>query len=126
METLILPFEQWPLVEPVVRGEFRNAMPQTPHQASFLTALDGDRLAGFVHVETVFNLNSVYVAPEYRGAGRRSGLLWQLITETDALLTSKCQGFSAIAMPEARSHMKMYKLFGGRSLGLHEVWRKDF
>lgn len=122
METRILLPEEWGLVAPIVTGEFENAMPQTPQQATFLAAMDGERLAGFIHIETLFNLNSIYVLPGYR----RTRLPWQMMSDIDARLT-RMKGFSAIAFPDARSHIKMYRRFGGRELDASlGVWRKDY
>jgi len=122
METIILPVDRWPLVAPIVQGEFGNAMPTTPAQSTFLAAVDGNKLAGFIHVETLLNLNSIYVAPEYR----RTRLPWQLMVEVDSLLAAM-KGFSAIAFPDEPSHIKMYQRFGGRDLKVPlGVWRKDY
>jgi hypothetical protein len=63
----LLSVDEWPLVEPVVRAVFNDAMPETPAQAGFLAALDGDNLAAFLQVETLFRFFNLYVAPEYRG-----------------------------------------------------------
>lgn len=118
----ILPVEKWPLVAPTVREEFGNSMPVTSLQSTFLAALEGDKLAGFIHVESLLNLNSIYVAPEHR----RTRLPWRLITECDARL-AQMRGFSAIAFPDYESHTKMYERFGGRKLDTpFGVWRKDY
>ncbi|HKS27832.1 MAG TPA: hypothetical protein VJS44_08435 [Pyrinomonadaceae bacterium] len=121
-ESKILTLDEWDLVAPIVRGVFRNAMPTTEAQAVFPAVMHGENLAGFIHLEALFHYNSIWVAPEHRNNPR---VAMRLMLDAHERL-SQLHGFSAIAMPEAESHIKMYKRFGGRSLGVHEVWRRDY
>lgn len=117
MRRLLLP-EEWDIVAPHVAGEFRNSMPATPEQGSFLAEMDGDRLAGFVHVETLFHFAGTWVAPEYR----RSRLGLSLLL--DAALRIP-EGFSGVLMTERRNAMRTARLFGAREVGQFHVYRRD-
>lgn len=117
MKTIILPPDQWPLVAPIVTSEFHNAMPQTPEQTTFLTALDGAKLAGFIHVEHLFHFNCVYAAPEYRG----SGLALDLIKEAAGLVPA---GFSAVWLTDRKATAIANEL-GARDMGVWRIFRKD-
>lgn len=121
-ESKILTPDEWPLVAPIVTGEFGNSMPIDTRQSTFDAVMHGERLAGFIHMEMLFHYNSFWVAPEYRGNLR---VPLMLMHSAESRL-SQLEGFSAIAMPDAPSQVKMYKRFGGRPLGLKEVWRKDY
>lgn len=117
MKTLILPVERWPLVEPIVTGEFGNGMPATPGQATFLAAMEGEKLAGFIHVEHLFHFNCVYAAREYRSRG----LALQLIKEAASLIPP---GFSAVWLSD-RNTARMAAALGAREVGQYRVYRKD-
>lgn len=119
IETIILPEERWPLVEPVVRGECHNGMPVTAAASTFLTALDGERLAGFIHLEQLFHYNILWVAPDYR----RTRLAYRLMREVDSLIPA---GFSTVSFVDKLSVSRMLRRLGGRSLGQCEVLRKDY
>ena len=93
-------------------------MPVKPEQSTFLTALDGEKLAGFVHVEDLLHVNCVYVAPEYRS----TRLSWDLMRETARLIP---HGFSALVLAEPTTHTKLLERMGMRLLGNFNVWRGD-
>lgn len=114
----ILEPSEWPLVAPVVTGEFRNSMPVRGDQSSFLAAFDGESLAGFVHVETLFHINCVFVKPCYRRAGLGLALL-------AAAAGRVPQGFSAIAIAP-RSPELLARFLGARPLGRQQIFRRDF
>lgn len=118
MERRILLPEEWDKVAPIVTGEFNNAMPQTPAQGGFLAALDGERLAGFVHIESLFHLVSTYVFPDYR----RTGLGWDLLMEAAARTPP---GFS-VALLTTRTRTKMAKVVGAHRVGNFNFYRRDF
>jgi hypothetical protein len=121
-EVGILPPTEWHHVAPIVRAVFHNAMPQTEKQAIFLTAFnDEGKMRGFVHLEVLLHVNSLYVAPEERN----TRMVWQLMAATDELLRGM-PGYSAIAFPASDSHRKLYQRLGARELGMREVWRKDY
>lgn len=118
IKSIILPFEQWSLVEPIYTGpEFQNAMPATPEQATFPVLMDGDKLAAFLLVEHLYHFNSVKVMPEYRG----QGFAQQLIREAVARIPA---GHSAIWITDSQ-HPLAAKRVGARDLGLCQVYRKD-
>jgi hypothetical protein len=122
MRTTILPPAQWDEVAPFVTGVFHNEMPETEKQAIFLAAFDDDRnLRGFVHLEVLLLVNSIYVTPEERG----TRTVWQLMSAVDQLLKAM-PGYSAIAFPASASHRKLYQRLGARELGWREIWRKDY
>lgn len=123
-ETKILTPEEWPLVAPVLRGEFACAMPKSPAQASFLAAFDGSELAAFVHVETLFHMNALYVAERHRGAGLKgSRLAMRLAAEADALVPA---GFSAVVLSDRPSLARLMRRLGGRELTASSMVRKDY
>ncbi len=118
MKTIVLPFADWSLVEPVVTQTFGNAMPASAESDSFIARMDGDRLAGFLHVETLYHFNSLFVTPEYRNAGIGPGLF------RDGL---ECipPGFSAIVMADRRDWQHWARYVGARDLGMCRILRKD-
>lgn len=116
MKTLILPPDQWPLVEPIVTGEFGNGMPG-PEQSTFLAKMSNEKLAGFIHIEHLFHFNCVYVAPEHR----HSGFALQLIEEAAARIP---RGFSAVWLTDRRT-TQLAKSLGARDLGIWRIFRKD-
>lgn len=118
MERRILTPEEWNQVAPIVTGEFNNAMPKTSAQGGFLAALDGERLAGFVHIEHLFHLVSTYVAPEYR----RTGLGWELLMDAAARTPP---GFS-VALLTKRVRNKMAAVVGAYKVGNFNFYRRDF
>ncbi len=118
MRTIVLPFENWPLIAPVYTGpEFENALPVTPEQATFPALMEGDNVAAFMLVEQLYHFNAVYVYPEYRG----QGLAQRLIRDAVASIPP---GHSAIWMTDI-SHPLAAKRLGARDLGLCQVYRKD-
>jgi hypothetical protein len=120
--TEILSPDQWHQVAPIVKEVFHNAMPETEKQAIFLAAYDDQgKLRGFVHLEVLLNVNSLWVAPEERG----TRTVWQLMRATDELMRGM-PGYSAIAFPSRDSHRKLYQRLGARPLGTLETWRKDY
>lgn len=119
MRTIILPQEQWDLVAPVMRDEFANAMPVNTDQASFVAAMDDEKLAGFLYAEQIFHLHCLYVAPEYRG----TQTAWELMRETTARIP---QGFSAVVMSQPSPTIRLVERLGARRIGNYDVWRKDF
>lgn len=119
IKTSILPVESWPLVEPIMRGEFGNGMPATPAQAIFLAAMEGERLAGFIHVEHLIHFSCVYVAPEHR----TSNLGLRLMKEADSLVPV---GSSAIVLADTDHLTKMLLALGGRELKASKIFRKDY
>lgn len=122
IKTVILPFENWSLVEREMRDEFNNAMPVSPEQSTFLTALDGEKLAGFLNLETIFHYNCLYVSPEYK----RLNVAYRLVREADALVASLARGYSAIALAESPAVESMLKRMGMRLIGERQVFRKDY
>lgn len=118
METIVLPFENWSAVESIVREEFCNGMPQRRESDTFIARFDGDKLAGFVHVEHLYHFNSLYVAPEYRGQGIAAGMF------LDALGCVP-PGFSAVALIPENKRSTWARYVNARDLGLLHVWRKD-
>src|SRR5580765_465721 len=120
MNTVILPPSEWDKVAPIVRTVFHNEMPETPAQAIFLATFnDAGELRGFVHLEVLLLVNSIYVAPEERG----TRMVWRLMKAINELL-GKMPGFSALIIPNRDSHRPLYKRLGARELGMREVWRK--
>jgi hypothetical protein len=117
--TILLPREQWSLVEPIVQEDLKGVMPDQAGPVDFLVAMDGKTLAGFIQVETVYHFRSVYVAPEYRN----SSLAIKLMKEADSLVPS---GFSAIVMVNKARVGKLLRAFGGRELDTQKVFRKDY
>lgn len=119
LEAVILPPEQWWQIEPIVRGEFGDALPRVTDQATFLAAMDGEKVAGFFHVESLLHFNSLYVAREYRG----NGVAHALVTEAVSRIP---EGFSAVWLrPINEKGGRTARHFGGRKLGIFEVYRKD-
>jgi GNAT superfamily N-acetyltransferase len=114
--SIVLPFAQWPLVAPVV-GEFGNGMPDHPGRATFITALAHERLAGFVHVETVYHFNCVYVAPEFEN----TGLTMRLIKDAVSCIP---EGFSGIWLTD-RNVDRLAAQIGARNIGTYRAYRKD-
>jgi len=118
LPTKILTPEEWPLVAETVRSQFRDAMPVTPDQSSFLAAFDGPAVAGFVQIETLLHLNNLHVAPKYRDAR----LAWQLLREAVALTP---KGYSVVALTDLNEVAKLAVRLGGRDLGRWQLIRKD-
>jgi GNAT superfamily N-acetyltransferase len=116
--TIVLPFDQWDIVAPIVRSEFHNEMPKRPESDSFIARFDGDRLAAFLHVEQLFHFNSLYVAPEYRDEGIATGLFL-------ASLSAVPPGFSAIVLAEGNKWQAWARYVKARDLGMCRIFRKD-
>lgn len=119
MNTLFLPRDKWPLVAPVVAGEFNNEMPTVASQAEFFSALDGERLAGFVHIERLFHFNCVHIEQDYRD--QAAGLAMRLIKEAVAAIP---RGYSAVWFAD-RNVRKIAAELGARDIGEFRVYRKD-
>lgn len=66
IETLQL--DQWAPVIPVLVDELHLPVPH-PIESSIVGAYDGEKLAGFVEVDTPVHFGPLYVYPEYRGRG---------------------------------------------------------
>lgn len=121
MKIARLKFEDWPLVEPFVTGEFGNAMPDNPNRATFVAAIDGDVLAGFLHVETLFHFNCVKVLPEYEN----QGLAVRLI---EAGIQCIPAGFAGIWLADRDDKDDLRLLarnLGARDVGLYRYYRRD-
>ena len=125
METIILPFEQWPLVEPIVTKEFRDAMPLTPAQSDFVALRDGQSVAGFLHVEHLYHFNSLYIMPEYRN----QGLAMRLIRKATSSIPPLHSGIWLAPADKGDSiESKARRLaidMGAREVGVYRVFRKD-
>lgn len=115
----ILDPAEWPLVAPLVRGLFRNSMPETPAQGSFLAALDGYCLVGFVHVEQLFHFNCVYVAPPRRG----TDLALRLMSDAASRVPA---GHSAFLLSDRPAIGRLAEALGASDRGTWRYWRKDF
>lgn len=118
LKTIVLPYEQWDRVAPLVTGMFGNAMPQNPQSDTFIARMDGDRLAAFLHVEMLYHFNSLFVDPEYRN----QGIAPQLFIDS---LSGITPGFSAIVMADRREWQYWARAVGARDLGLCRILRKD-
>lgn len=116
-ETLILPFDEWDRVRPIVEGVFENKMPETPERATFVAAMEGETLAGFLHIESLYHFNCVYVTPEHE----RSGLSKQLIARASTCIP---EGRSAIWLTD-RNVDHLAAAVGARYVGTYRVYRKD-
>lgn len=92
-------------------------MPDHPGRASFITALSQKQLAGFVHVESLFHFNCVYVTPEHE----HTGLTMRLIRDATACIP---EGFSALWMTD-RNVGLIARTLGWRHVGTFSVYRKD-
>lgn len=119
MELRILKPDEWSLVEPVVRGVFGDEMPATPRASAFLAALDGGKLAGFVHIETLLRIFHLYTAPGYRGAEVARRLADEAARDIPA-------GFSACVLTDERALMRWALRQGARDVGAVHFLRKDF
>jgi hypothetical protein len=119
MSSLILPFDKWNLVAPIVTGEFGNSMPTNPNRSSFVARLkpDGD-VAGFVHVETLYHFAGAWVAPDLRGNPKEA-----LSLMGDAVGRIP-QGFSGLWLSDGY-YDRIANLMGARLMGEYAVYRKD-
>lgn len=116
LKTIMLPPAEWPRIEPIVR-EFGNCMP-TPDDSGFLTALDGDKVAGFIHVESLYHFVNVWVDPSYAN----SGLSRRLIQDAASCIPI---GRSGIWFTE-RNMDQVAAQVGARLVGSnYRVYRKD-
>jgi hypothetical protein len=120
-EARLLTPDEWSLVRPEVEGRFGNSMPTDPTQSSFLATLDGDRLAGFVHIERLVHVNCVFVDEAYRPT--RVG--WNLMREADAIMQG-LPGNSALVLTGKESVGRMCERLGMRLLAAQMIYRKDF
>jgi len=93
---IYLPFERWAEIAPQVNA-FGNVMPESDKRAGFLTMMNNDRVAGFVHVETLYHFAGVQVNAEY-GANRAEMAL-ELIR---AASVSIPEGYSGIWLTDKR------------------------
>src|SRR6185369_266298 len=112
----MLPPDRWSLVAPIVQREFGNAMP-TPADSGFLTALDGEKLAGFIHVESLYHFACEYIAPGYED----SGLSRRLIQDAASCIPI---GRSGIWFTD-RTVDHIAARVGARVVGDYRVYRKD-
>jgi hypothetical protein len=119
METRILSLDEWPLVEPVVRGEFNDEMPVTPEQSVFLGAFDGRALAGFVQVEQLLRIFHLYTAPGFRGAEVARLLANYAARDIPA-------GFPACVLTDEKALVRWALRHGARDVGRVHFLRKDF
>lgn len=119
METRILSFDEWSLVEPVVRGVFNDEMPVTPAQSTFIVALKGGRLAGFVQVEQLLRIFHLYTAPGFRGAQVARLLADEAARDIPA-------GFPACVLTDEKALVRWALRDGARDVGLVHFLRKDF
>lgn len=111
--------EEWPLVEPVVRDVFRDALPATPAQGGFLAAFDGSALAGQVQFETLFRIFNLHVAESYRGRG-----VARLLGEAAARMVPA--DFSACVLTDEPALVRWAKRYGGRDVGRLHFLRRDY
>jgi GNAT superfamily N-acetyltransferase len=118
METRLLNPDELPLVAPVVEGYFGNAMPVVEGKAAFYAALDGGRLAGFVHVEQLLHFNCVYVEPDYRGAALARALMGLAVARIPF-------GHSGVWLTERPNAGRLARSLGAREVGTYRVYRKD-
>lgn len=120
---VILPFAQWPLVAPIVTGEFNNKMPEHDGRASFVAQFDQERnLAGFVHVETLYHFNCIWTAPQYRESRfGAADFARRLMSEAVDKIP---EGFSGLWLAD-RSVDNLAASMGARRLGEYVVYRKD-
>jgi ribosomal protein S18 acetylase RimI-like enzyme len=119
MELRILNPDEWPLVEPTLRNVFRDGMPVTPRQATFLAALERGRLAGFIQVEQLLRIFHLYVAPGFRGAEVARLLADEAARDIPA-------GFSACVLTNERALIRWALRHGARDVGAVHFLRKDF
>lgn len=117
---------EWPRLKAIMSTEFQNGMPVNPAQSAFdVIETSAGEIAAFVHIETVFNLNAFYVAPEHRHQNR---LLVELMRDVDARLKASTD-FPVIAMLDANDTenkvARMLSRLGGRDLGVCRVLRRD-
>jgi hypothetical protein len=125
MNTQPLPLDKWPLVEKIVTEVFGNKMPTDPARDTFVALMDGDRVAGFVHVEQIFHFDCVYVDPEY---ANRSKMAMQLIRDAAHSIP---EGHSGIWLSDRRVD-NIAEMVGARLVHSEEdgtdryfVYRKD-
>lgn len=116
MRRILLP-EEWGTVYDIVTEDFRNAMPDRPDQATFLAETDGERLRGFVHIESLLHFNCVWVAEEERG----TDLAVDLMRDAASRIP---KGFSAVWLTD-RSVGAIARRLGAREVGTYRVYRKD-
>lgn len=121
MKTRILTPEEWPLIAPLLGGTFRDAMPTDPNQSAFHAAFDGERLAAFLNIETVYHFNDLYVAPAYR----QTSIAWRLMKEADSLL-QQVPGSSAIVLTDEPRVARLTIRLGATDRGLWRMYRKDY
>ncbi len=122
MNEIILPPDRWPEIASVVESEFHNRMPVVG-QSVFPALVDGDKLAGFVHIEHLYHFVSCYVVPEYRGQGVGPRLIESATDRVPA-------GHSMIWLRPDLAHEKrlgelLAQRYGARDQGLFQVFRKD-
>lgn len=115
IETIMLPPDHWSRLEPVVR-QFGNTMP-SPQDSGFLTALDGEKVAGFIHVESLYHFVCEYIAPGYEG----SGLSRRLIQDAASCIPV---GRSGIWLTDRKVDHIAARV-GARHVGNYRVYRKD-
>lgn len=115
IQTIMLPPERWPLLEPIV-SQFGNRMP-TPADSGFLTALDGEKVAGFIHVESLYHFVSEFITPGYEN----SGLSKRLIQDAASCIPI---GRSAIWLTD-RNVDRLAARLDWRHVGNYRVYRKD-
>lgn len=119
MHSIVLPPHQWGLVERTFVEEFDNKMPTNPDRATFITLMNSKDWAGFVHVETLYHFNVVYVKPEY-GSDRQK-LAMKLIHDAAQCIPA---GYSGIWLTD-RKVDRIASLVGARHVGDYRVYRKD-
>lgn len=120
--SIVLPFEQWGIIEPIVTGEFGNKMPEHPNRASFITQFADGELAGFVHVETLYHFNCIYLAPRFRESRfGAADFARRLMSEAVEKIP---EGFSGLWLAD-RKVDRIAESLGARRLGDYTVYRKD-
>lgn len=102
-----------------MRDVFQDSMPTDPEQGGFLALMDQEKIAAFLHIETLFHFNSIYVESAYRHQNAARTLLREAANRIPA-------GNSAIwLMNPAERGDALARALGGRELGTYTVFRKD-
>lgn len=107
---------EWAHIADRYKTVFENGIPD-PRTSVFFGVFIGEKIVGFLHLETVVHLNCVYLDPEYRNQHFADALFDMVNSETDP-------NVPMIALPD-KNWRTTLRQFGFRLLGKMDVWRRD-